>query len=1397
LQTRRLAFSPDRRHILVTTNRIKGLKGLLKVVRGNNDKGTKIISLCAIDRIQSGSNSKRFVLARSDALVEGSAEVVALLESDAACISIVYRDPHREDLTSLETLDLVVPNAADYEVLLTVLENLQALYLEEQQRQTANIQLLNQYWVELDKEWQTDLNLNEWLSICDKMQVGLKRMGLIQMFKEECTRHGREEQGLLTFAAAAKMLEDVRTRSVRPDSSPFEMLWSVLVQTDPIPVDTPGLDNAGSISTVAFLSFLRSQQKEYSTTLEEAADLVHILNQQATAEDLLAGKSRPKSQNSERLSKRRFLSFLTSDANDLLHPMHGKTGSDDMTHPLSHYWINTSHDTYLSAILPSFGKSAYARIKGGHTLSNEQTYTAALLRGVRCLEIDLWDSFNGLEPIIARHRPTHQTDKVTSLDIVLRSIRHFLKQQPYAYPIILKIENHCSKAVQIRVAMSLHDYLGSDNLIASALDDKLDASIELPSPEQIRGKVVIIGKRPTIIGPGGMVPKDDYDDDIDVLSSEEPQEAAISNDDCVIVGFNSEGPIRSADPNEYACSPSNLSSTALEEAGLADRALTNAEERYNVLLLQSEVLEKRAAHLTHRSGLTPVEVKERAARVAKGNDGGISHDFVFNNEEKSSKDEGIELHEVLPEFLAGSQSTYESAAAEASVAAGHEAQLHMILRDKEEAYTMAKANFDMSRQREMAVQENAKRSANEARSNHEHAESAKLRAEKVRELLANRKDQSSSFGNVVQTATTEANISEKRAADAQARAKRASQAAERDRSKADEETKKEENLEQEVNELHQQCLKATEGAKQARERVEKAAAMLDRVNDQIKLLERSSQFRRESQAVKETSVSNKAVGSFLEKHEIKLSERDKCRRLIKEASEENSAAEMHRNRLQQAFEEKSYHWKMQADLAAQARKAADRSSHVAEELAEDAEEEREAANLRHIARERAEATVENKDSYLTSLEAQLVEAERAAAEAEMAAVLSRRKAEHLEKEAEKVKDLAAFKRIVDDANSEWKLARDQYEVARITREKKDSALAEEKRRLDTNSEVYRNVAAEVAAESDRMKLEHVYQQEAIVAYNQAVVARQQAVLAYESLGEATAKAETKRLAARRALEYKKKMESMVEIPVDLARMTMLHSKKYNNWRSSLELSNAYMHSMAHNVLLLKVQNDLEKDKTDILTFTTNHLLRVFPSWKEIQQKPCSNYDPVFAWRLGCQLVSTNFHSADESLLISEGRFRQNGSCGYVLKPAYLIDNTAETEFEQKWTFTVLGGCNLPKSIRKCAGPISPLVKVSLYSGSASEMRVSYRTRPYIHNGLNPVWTSHNKFSFSIPIPSVSMISFSVWHASDEGGEIFVAAAAVPAACIREGYRNVALFDANHSRNGPYASAGLLIRASRK
>src|SRR5210317_1680581 len=111
------------------------------------------------------------------------------------------------------------------------------------------------------------------------------------------------------------------------------------------------------------------------------------------------------------------------------------------------------------------------------------------------------------------------------------------------------------------------------------------------------------------------------------------------------------------------------------------------------------------------------------------------------------------------------------------------------------------------------------------------------RVSKLKEMLLQMDKSASSAQNVVSTAVTEANISEKRAVETEARAQRAAKAAAADRVVADDETHREEILEKEASVLHDKLKACSENIDSMQQQMNRSTDELNKIEDQIKLIE--------------------------------------------------------------------------------------------------------------------------------------------------------------------------------------------------------------------------------------------------------------------------------------------------------------------------------------------------------------------------------------------------------------------------------------------------------------------------------------------------------------------------------------------------------------------------------
>ncbi|KAM9710276.1 LOW QUALITY PROTEIN: inactive phospholipase C-like protein 1 [Menidia menidia] len=188
-----------------------------------------------------------------------------------------------------------------------------------------------------------------------------------------------------------------------------------------------------------------------------------------------------------------FARYLQSPEAALPDPEH-QAVCQDMSQPLSHYYISTSYRSYL------LEDQVHGRADLGGLIR-------ALQAGCRCLELGVTDGPEG-EPLLGvettpptppnhphphpnhpHHHPSHHPPVTIRSALEVVSKYAFLSSP---FPLLLYLCQRCSPNQQRTLARHLRRAFGARLFVPTATDG---GDGVLPSPEQLRGRVLLVGKK--------------------------------------------------------------------------------------------------------------------------------------------------------------------------------------------------------------------------------------------------------------------------------------------------------------------------------------------------------------------------------------------------------------------------------------------------------------------------------------------------------------------------------------------------------------------------------------------------------------------------------------------------------------------------------------------------------------------------------------------------------------------------------------------------------------------------------------------------------------------------------------------------------------------------------------
>ena len=137
-----------------------------------------------------------------------------------------------------------------------------------------------------------------------------------------------------------------------------------------------------TVSDKTFLEkFLHKRQGETHMTLKDVHRLFEKLND-FELPHVAGDQNSMVTGDNTRIDKNRFEAYLLGEDNDAFDPKRETFSIKSMARPISEYWVNSSHNTYLT------GDQFTSH-------SSVDMYSHALYRGCRCLELDIWDGDTG------------------------------------------------------------------------------------------------------------------------------------------------------------------------------------------------------------------------------------------------------------------------------------------------------------------------------------------------------------------------------------------------------------------------------------------------------------------------------------------------------------------------------------------------------------------------------------------------------------------------------------------------------------------------------------------------------------------------------------------------------------------------------------------------------------------------------------------------------------------------------------------------------------------------------------------------------------------------------------------------------------------------------------------
>ena len=341
-------------------------------------------------------------------------------------------------------------------------------------------------WFESDKDGNGSLSTKEIQYLLQRINIDMSERAVEKLVQDFDTSHN----GQLEFEEFVRMYEKLTTVDV------IDKAFAARSRTVSVPSSPPAPAPSDN-----------SKQKSHPyMTEEELRAFLGDVQKETPAEidkDVRGFGKMEEINGAKCISFRQFqLGLLDHKLNGWMHPREFNV-HQDMSQPLTHYFMDSSHNTYLD----------------GHQLTGNSScdmYRKAFLSGCRCVEIDVWDGANG-DPVVTHGHTI--VSKVRFYDVCKAINETAFRNSPY--PIVLSFELHTCAEQQRTMVRMMKEVFGEK--LASAADANA-TTLTSPNftPNALRNKVLVKNKR---LKMNGKEPNNQEEEREEVDAPEQPPPA--------------------------------------------------------------------------------------------------------------------------------------------------------------------------------------------------------------------------------------------------------------------------------------------------------------------------------------------------------------------------------------------------------------------------------------------------------------------------------------------------------------------------------------------------------------------------------------------------------------------------------------------------------------------------------------------------------------------------------------------------------------------------------------------------------------------------------------------------------------------------------------------------------